>query len=587
MRTVIKKAMSGAEWGMFAISILLIVAQVWLETAIPAKISDITNLVQVKESPVSQILVQGGIMVIYAVAALLAAVLVVYLISRIGAKVSTRLRAEIYEKTMRFSMEEVGKFGTSSLITRCSDDVIQVQMFISAGLQYLIKSPLLAVFVIFNMTQGHIYWTFAALGAVFLITILLSVIIKLSMPAVRGIQEKNDALTNVDREHIMGIRVVNAYHAEEFQKKRFEQANEGVTGLNFLYSKAMAVFNPGANAIVYGLSIAVYVLGAFIISSAGADEKLGLFSSMLSFVSYSTLLLSALVYLILIVSLLPGALVSVRRISEVIEQTIRIQDGREEELSTKEKGTVTFSHVSFAYPGGKEYVLKDISFQAKKGETVAIIGATGSGKSSILNLIPRMYDTCEGEILVDGVNVKEYQLKDLRNRIGYVPQKSFLFSGTIAGNIGFGDNGRLAASLKEIEKAARVGQAEEFILGKEQGYDSCVEQGGSNFSGGQRQRLTISRAICRDPEIFLFDDSFSALDYQTDSKLRKKLRETAGDATMIIVAQRISTIRNADRILVIDEGRLVGEGTHEQLMEECSVYQEIASSQLKNEKEAG
>lgn len=579
MKKIIK-LITKKEAKLYLYSMVFIIIQVGLEVAVPGKMGTITEMLQRGESDMRDILIQGALMLLYSLLAMLAAIFSTLFIAKAGAALDKCIRKNVFEKTMSFSLEEMGKFGTSSLIARCTSDITQVQSFITSGLQNVVRAPITIIWVIICISGTHWYWSVSTVTAVGLIVLMLTIITVLTMPSVKRLQFVNDKLIEASREHITGIHSIHAYTAFGFQKERYEKVNAEQTKLHLFYDKAMAIFNPGAGAILYMLSVVIYVLGAYIITSAGSDEKLILFSNMVAFISYANMLISAFIYLIVIVSNLPNTLVSAKRISEVLDTDVSISDAANNvEINEKDRGVIEFNHVSFRYPGSKENVLTDLSFKINKGETLAIIGATGCGKTSLLNLIPRLYDVTEGTVFVDGINVKEYKLNDLRNLIGYVPQKSVLFSGTIADNIAYGENGKFQATLTEIKKAAQIGQAEEFIKAKEGEYASKVAQGGSNFSGGQRQRLTISRAICRDPEIYLFDDSFSALDYKTDNILRKKLREYAGDSTMCIVAQRISTIRNADKILVIDNGKIVGEGKHDELIKNCDVYREIAMSQ--------
>lgn len=579
MKKIIK-LITKKEAKLYLYSMVFIIIQVGLEVAVPGKMGTITEMLQRGESNMMDILIQGALMLLYSLLAMLAAIFSTLFIAKAGAALDKCIRKNVFEKTMSFSLEEMGQFGTSSLIARCTSDITQVQSFITSGLQNVVRAPITIIWVIICISGTHWYWSVSTVTAVGLIVLMLTIITVLTMPSVKRLQFVNDKLIEASREHITGIHSIHAYTAFDFQKERYEKVNAEQTKLHLFYDKAMAIFNPGAGAILYMLSVVIYVLGAYIITSAGSDEKLILFSNMVAFISYANMLISAFIYLIVIVSNLPNTLVSAKRISEVLDTDVSISDAANNvEINEKDRGVIEFNHVSFRYPGSKENVLTDLSFKINKGETLAIIGATGCGKTSLLNLIPRLYDVTEGTVFVDGINVKEYKLNDLRNLIGYVPQKSVLFSGTIADNIAYGENGKFQATLTEIKKAAQIGQAEEFIKAKEGEYASKVAQGGSNFSGGQRQRLTISRAICRDPEIYLFDDSFSALDYKTDNILRKKLREYAGDSTMCIVAQRISTIRNADKILVIDNGKIVGEGKHDELIKNCDVYREIAMSQ--------
>ena len=572
---------------LYLCSILCIFLQIGLEVMIPRKMGDITELLQQigadasAAAQFSDIVRQGAAMLLFSLLALAAAVVTSWLVSTAGASLDRTLREKVFEKTISFSLEEIGRFGTSSLISRCTTDITQIQNFATSGLQLSVESAVTIVWVTVCISVSNRIWTFSTLAAVLIICVTLTAVMAVIMPCIRKLQSVNDSLVEISREHINGIRSVHACNAQDFQKKRFEAVNGEQIRLQLSYNKAMAVVNPAATAVLHLLSVVIYVSGAYLIFSAGEPEKLALFSGMVEFISYAGMLISAFISLIITMSTLPGTFVSAGRIAAVLNTDPRITDGPRtpSDAAAGERGTIEFSHVSFRYPDSKENVLTDISFRIGSGETVAVIGATGCGKTTLLNLVPRLYDATEGAVLVNGIDVKDYNIRGLRNLIGYVPQKSMLFSGTIAGNISYGDNGRFQATLHDIKNAAEVGQAAEFIAKKEGAYHAPVAHGGSNFSGGQRQRLTISRAVCRDPEIFLFDDSFSALDYRTDSLLRKALRERAGDATILIVAQRISTIRNADRIIVLDKGRIVGMGKHDRLLASCEVYREIALSQ--------
>ena len=583
---------------LYIFSVLCIFLQIGLEVMIPQKMGNITELLQQigagtsATAQFSDILRQGAEMLLFSLFALATAVLTSWLVSTAGASLDKTLREKVFEKTMSFSLEEIGRFGTSSLILRCTTDITQIQNFATSGLQLSVESTVTIVWVIVCISVSNRIWTFSTLAAVLIICITLTAVMAVIIPCIRKLQSVNDILVEVSHEHINGIRSVHACNAQDFQKKRFEKINEEQIRLQLSYNKAMAVVNPAATAVLHLLSVAIYVSGAYLIFSAGELEKLALFSGMVEFISYAGMLISAFISLIITMSTLPSTFVSAGRIADVLNTEPHITDGQctSSDSVAGKRGAVEFSHVSFKYPDSKENVLNDITFSISSGETVAVIGATGCGKTTLLNLVPRLYDATEGSVLINGVNVRDYNIRELRNLIGYVPQKSMLFSGTIAGNISYGNNGRFQATLSDIKKAAETGQAAEFIAQKEGTYNAAVAQGGSNFSGGQRQRLAISRAVCRDPEIFLFDDSFSALDYRTDSLLRKSLREKAGDATILIVAQRISTIRNADRIIVLDKGRIVSVGNHDQLLASCDVYREIALSQgeeIVDQEEAG
>lgn len=582
---IVQKNLKKKDWLYLSVSTVLIMLQVWLDLRLPDYMSEITTLVQTPGSPIQSVMTAGFWMLACALGSVAASIATGYLVARVGAALAMRLRGMVFDRTMDFSLEEMGRFSVSSLITRCTNDVTQVQNFVTIGLQMLVKAPITAAWAIKKIAGKNLFWTLTTVVTIVGMMFLILIIMLIALPKTVKVQKLTDDLNRVTREHLTGIRVVHAYDAYNIQQERFDCVNDDLTAKNLFVGKAMTLLSPTTTFLMNGLSLAIYFTGAFIIEIVSAGEKLGVFSEMVVFSSYATQVVSAFIYLIAIFFLLPRAVVSMQRIDQVVKTTPAIQNGAYTESEAGKSGMVEFRHVYFRYPGAKEHALSDISFQARRGETVAFIGSTGCGKTTLLNLIPRLYDVTDGEVLVDGRPVRDFTLEALRNRLGYVPQKSQLFSGTIADNIDYGDNGRFEATLKEIKAAAEVGQAKEFIEKKEGAYQSRVAQGGANFSGGQKQRLAISRAVCRDPEIFLFDDSFSALDYKTDRVLRESLRRTAGDATMLIVAQRISTIRGADKIIVLDNGYIVGQGTHEELMKTCAVYREIALSQL-SEKEA-
>ncbi|MCR4789096.1 MAG: ABC transporter ATP-binding protein/permease [Lachnospiraceae bacterium] len=561
------------------VCVILIILQAYLELKIPDYMSQMTKIIEGENASVNAVIGPGCAMFVCALLSLILCGISGYLISGIAASLSCDLRSAVFKKTLDFSMEEMGRFGSASLITRCTQDIQMIQVFFTTGLQMLIKAPFLAGIAIYKISGKQSEWTITTAVAILIIMILTVAVIILCAPLMARTQLYSDELNGLAREHISGIRVIHAFNSYDFHSRRFSVANENLSGVNRKTGTYVALMMPGFVAVMFSLNLFIYVLGIGVVMNTPNAEKANITADMVAFSSYALQIVQAFLFLIQTIIMMPRTLVSSKRIGEVLETIPAITDG-EGNVKTDLKGTVEFRNVSFRYPNSPEYVLKDISFTAGKGQTVAFIGATGSGKTTLMNLIPRFYDATEGQILVNGVDVRDYRQKDLRNLLGYVPQKSRLFTGTIAGNIAYGDNGRFSATLGEIQRAADIGQAREFIEQKPDGYDTKVQSGGSNFSGGQRQRLTISRAICRDPEIFLFDDSFSALDFATDNRLRKTLRKTAGDATVLIVAQRIGTIRNADRIYVMDEGRIVGSGTHEELMNTCEIYMEIARTQL-------
>ncbi len=576
------------------IAIVFIVLQVQLDLTLPEYMSEITTLIETEGSEMNEVLVAGGKMLLCALGSLASAVIVGYLAARTSANFSKNIRDGVYTNVMSFSDEEMGRFSTASLITRTTNDITQVQMFVSMGLQSIIKAPIMAVMAIAKISSKNWQWTALTGGGVVFIIAVLAVIMVFALPKFRRIQGLTDNLNRVMREGLSGILVMRAYNAEDYQNSKFDKANSELTDNNRRAYTAMSVMNPGLNLAMNGLTLGIYWIGAVLISNVAITgleaiaERVELLSEMVVFMSYSMQVVMAFLMLVMIFLMMPRALVAAGRINEVLDCRPRIKDGKRTSGADGVTGEIEFRNVSFHYPhasgedGGD--VIHNISFKAKKGETVALIGATGSGKSTIVNLIPRIYDATEGEVIVDGVNVREYTQKALHEKIGFVPQKAFLFSGTVKGNVGYGIEEKSDGEVDEnITRAVRIAQSEEFVNSPSVGYDGYVAATGSNFSGGQKQRLSIARAIAKKPEILVFDDSFSALDYRTDRNLRSALkRETAG-TTNIIVAQRIGTIMDADRILVIEDGRIVGDGRHEELMKNCSVYQEIAYSQLSKE----
>lgn len=577
------KYLEKEDWVRVLISLVFIVLQVWLDLRLPDYMSRITTLVQTEGSAMGEILAAGGSMLLCALGSLLAAFVVGYFVARIAAGLSMRLREMVYHKTMSFSMEEINEFSTSSLINRSTNDITQIQMFVAIGLQALIKAPIMAVWAVVKIAGKGWAWTVATGGAVVLLVVMLGTIVSITMPKFQMIQKLADRLNSVARENLTGIRVVRAYRADSYQESRFEEANDSLTRTNLFAGRMMSMMQPGMTLIMLGLGLAIYWIGVYLIEAADMTEKLPLFSKMVVFSSYAMQVIMAFMLLTITFIILPRASVSARRINEVLDMETKIPDGTIEHSEPSKEGTVEFRKVSFRYPDAEEAILSDISFVAQKGETVAFIGSTGSGKSTLINLIPRFYDVTEGDILVDGINVKQYRQEALRNKLGYVPQKAVMFSGTVASNVAYGENGKAPADTARIRESVAIAQAEEFVKRMDGTYDAPIAQGGTNISGGQKQRLAIARAVCRRPEIYIFDDSFSALDYKTDRILRKALKEKTGGATNLIVAQRIGTIMDADKIIVLDEGRIVGQGTHRELLVNCPVYREIAESQLSKE----
>ena len=575
------------EWLLVVLSIGFIVVQVWLDLTMPEYMSEITLLVQTPGTEMADIYLAGGKMLLCALGSLAASAVTAVCSARIAANLGANLRGSLFRKVESFSMEEIGRFSTDSLITRSTNDVMQVQMLIVMGLQMLIKAPIMAVWAICKIAGKSWQWTLSTGVATLVLLAVVGVCICLTLPKFRRMQKLTDDLNRVTRENLDGLRVVRAYNAESYQEQKFEKANDALTGTNLFAYRTMAFLMPGIQLVMSGLSLAIYWLGAVLINSAGLADKAVLFADMMVFSQYAIQVVMAFMMLVMIFMMLPRASTAARRINEVLDTRPCIQDGALTEGRPGLRGEVEFRHVSFRYPGAEDDVLQDISFTARQGETVALIGATGCGKSTVVNLIPRFYDVTEGEILVDGVNVREYTQHALRNKIGYVSQKATLFAGTVRSNIAFGDRGRPAPDDGEISHAVQTAQASDFVGKPEVGLDGAVAPGGANFSGGQRQRLSIARAVARKPEILIFDDSFSALDYKTDRVLRQALSRECGDATRLIVAQRIGTIRDADTILVLEDGKIVGKGKHDELMRYCEVYRQIALSQLSKEELAG
>lgn len=575
--------LKGKDWAFIAASVVFIVAQVWLDLKMPDYMKQITVLVQTPGSAMADIWIQGGWMLLCALGSLASSVVVGFFASRVAANFSKNLRAATFRKVEGFSMEEVNGFSTASLITRSTNDITQIQMIIAMGLQVLIKAPIMAIWAITKISSKAWQWTLATGITVVVLVAMILVIMAFVLPKFKKIQKLTDNLNGVTRENLTGIRVVHAYNAEAFQERKFEKANDDLTKNHLFTMRIMAIMNSGMSLLMNGLTLSIFWIGIFVINAAGLEAKLDIFGDMTVFSMYAMQVVMAFMLLTMIFIMLPRASVSAKRINDVLSTETKIKDGEGAEGKTSGVGEIEFRNVSFRYPNAAEDVLTNVSFTAHKGETVAFIGSTGSGKSTLINLVPRFYDATEGEILIDGVNVKDYKLKELHNKLGYIPQKAVLFSGTVASNVSYGDNGKEPASEEQIKRAVAVAQATDFVEKKEGGYDSFIAQGGTNVSGGQKQRLSIARAVCKNPEIYIFDDSFSALDYKTDRELRGALKNETADATTLIVAQRIGTIKDADKILVLDEGKVVGTGTHRELLDSCEIYREIALSQLSEE----
>lgn len=582
----ILKHLRWKEWLLVAACVVLIVGQVQLDLALPDYMSEITRLVQTEGSQMSDILLAGGKMLLCALGSMLLTVCTTFFTAQIASRFSARLRGEMYRKVVGFSNEEINRFSTASLITRTTNDISQLQMFFSFGMQSLIKAPIMAFIAVGKISTKSWEWSLLTGGVIAFVCVLLVFIMLYAVPRMKKMQALTDNLNRITRENLTGLQVVRAYNAESYQEGKFAKANEEMTRNSQQANIAMSVMNPGMNLAMNGLTLGIYWIGAALISAiavtspAAMMERIGLFSDMVVFMQYAMQVIMAFLMLVMIFVMLPRVTVSASRVNEVLDTKARIVDGKETQGKPGMKGEIEFRDVSFRYPDADGDTIHHISFTAHHGQTVALIGATGCGKSSIINLIPRLYDATSGQVLVDGVDVRDYTQDALRSKIGFVPQKAFLFAGTVSSNVGYGEDN---ASGAAIRKAVAIAQAAEFVESPEVGYSGTVAQGGSNFSGGQKQRLSIARAVARDPEILVFDDSFSALDYKTDHALRQALREQTSGTTNIIVAQRIGTIRDADCILVIEDGAIVGKGTHRELMESCKVYQEIAYSQLSKE----
>ena len=582
----ILKHLRWKEWLLVAACVVLIVGQVQLDLALPDYMSEITRLLQTEGSQMSDILLAGGKMLLCALGSMLLTVCTTFFTAQIASRFSARLRGEMYRKVVGFSNEEINRFSTASLITRTTNDISQLQMFFSFGMQSLIKAPIMAFIAVGKISTKSWEWSLLTGGVIAFVCVLLVFIMLYAVPRMKKMQALTDNLNRITRENLTGLQVVRAYNAENYQEGKFAKANEEMTRNSQQANIAMSVMNPGMNLAMNGLTLGIYWIGAALISAiavtspAAMMERIGLFPDMVVFMQYAMQVIMAFLMLVMIFVMLPRVTVSASRVNEVLDTKARIVDGKETQGKPGMKGEIEFRDVSFRYPDADGDAIHHISFTAHHGQTVALIGATGCGKSSIINLIPRLYDATSGQVLVDGVDVRDYTQDALRSKIGFVPQKAFLFSGTVSSNVGYGEGN---ASGAAIRKAVAIAQAAEFVESPEVGYSGTVAQGGSNFSGGQKQRLSIARAVARDPEILVFDDSFSALDYKTDRALRQALRQQTGGTTNIIVAQRIGTIRDADCILVIEDGAIVGKGTHRELMESCKVYQEIAYSQLSKE----
>ena len=562
--------------------IALVVCQVSLELRMPDYMSEVTVLVQTAGSKMVDILTNGAFMLACALGSLMFMVFTKYHTSSLAATFSMKIRKKLFTKVCNLSINEIKDFSTSSLITRTTNDIGQVQMLIGIGLMHMVKAPITAAWAISKILGKSTEWSIATAVAVAILLTVIGILISIVVPRFKIVQKLIDKVNSVTRENLNGIRVVRAFNAEKYQQDKFEDVNNKLTNLQLSNQKAFAFLDPVMTMVMHGVTLSIYFIGAILIMNSPAAGKIGIFGDMVVFGTYATQVIMSFLMLTVTFVMFPRAAVSAKRINEVLDTDITVKDGELKENTTKERGTVEFKNVCFKYPDADEYLLKDISFRAEKGETVAFIGSTGSGKSTLINLIPRFYDATEGVVLVDGVDVKKYSQEFLYNKIGYVSQKAVIFDGTVNFNVAFGDNGK-EKKPKKIKEAIEVAQAKDFVESMDEGYETELAQGGTNISGGQKQRISIARAIAREPEIYIFDDSFSALDYKTDSNLRKALKEYTKDATSIIVAQRIGTIMNADKIIVLDQGVMVGQGTHKELLQNCEVYKEIALSQLSEE----
>lgn len=567
------------DWLFVCISLCFIVFQVWLDLRLPDYMAEITRLIQTPDSALSSVVWAGMKMLACAILSMAAMFVVGYFVAQVAAGLSKRLREAVYDKVISFSMEEMGKFSTASLITRSTNDISQVQMVIAIGLQASVRAPIMAVWAITKIINKNLMWSAATGVAIAFLLVLIAVIFVLVVPGFQKMQSLTDNINRVARENLSGVRVVRAYNAEKYQEDKFEEANEELTSVNLFNQKIMALMSPVMTLISSGLTLSIYWIGVYLIDKAELTEKIGLFSDMIVFSSYAMQVIMSFMMLTFTFIILPRAIVSSKRINEVLDTKNRIMDGEGCE-NTSETGTVEFRNVSFHYPDAADDIISDINFKANKGEMVAFIGATGSGKTTLINLIPRFYDVTGGEVLVDGVNVKKYKLSELRKKIGYAPQKALLFSGTIEENVCYGAD---TPDSERLNEALEISQAKEFVEKLTDNVKSKISQGAVNVSGGQKQRLSIARSLYNKPEILIFDDSFSALDYRTDKILRKELRERSKGSTSLIVAQRIGTIMEADLIIVLEEGRIVGQGKHKELLKSCPIYKEIAMSQLSEE----
>ena len=564
------------------ICVVLVASHVWLELKVPDYMSEITRLVQTQGSQMKTIITQGVFMLICALASLTCNIVSNYFSSKVSSSFSATLRANIFEKVQEMGTTEIKKFSTSSLITRTTNDVMQIESLISMGLHAMIKAPVMSILAILKILNKGFEWSILTACCVSILMFVVACLIIIVVPRFKLVQKLIDKINGVTRENVSGIRVIRAFNAEKYQTDKFQEINDELTKTQLFNQRCFAIMNPMMNLVMHAQTLGIYIIGAILIQKAGLIDKITLFSNMVVFSSYGMHVIMSFLVLAMIFMMIPRAAISANRINEVLDEDVAVKDGKHNS-ETKETGVVEFKNVSFKYPDADEYVLENISFKVNKGETIAFIGSTGSGKSTLINLIPRFYDATEGEVLVDNINVKDYKIESLNNKLGYIPQKAVMFTGTVEENVAYGKNGKGKITLEKVKEAVKVAQGKDFVEKLENNYKGHIARGGTNISGGQKQRLAIARAIARDPEIYIFDDSFSALDYKTDLQLRKELKKYTKDATCVIVAQRIGTIINADQIVVLNEGKCVGIGTHKELLKNCEVYKEIALSQLSKE----
>ena len=564
------------------ICVVLVASHVWLELKVPDYMSEITRLVQTQGSQMKTIITQGVFMLICAFASLTCNIVSNYFSSKVSSSFSATLRANIFEKVQQMGTTEIKKFSTSSLITRTTNDVMQIESLISMGLHAMIKAPVMSILAILKILNKGFEWSILTACCVSILMFVVACLIIIVVPRFKIVQKLIDKINGVTRENVSGIRVIRAFNSEKYQTDKFQEINDELTKTQLFNQRCFAIMNPMMNLVMHAQTLGIYIIGAILIQKAGLTDKITLFSNMVVFSSYGMHVIMSFLVLAMIFMMIPRAAISANRINEVLDEEVAVKDGKHNS-ETKETGVVEFKNVSFKYPDADEYVLENISFKVNKGETIAFIGSTGSGKSTLINLIPRFYDVTEGEVLVDNINVKDYKIESLNNKLGYIPQKAVMFTGTVEENVAYGKNGKGKITLEKVKEAVKVAQGKDFVEKLENTYKGHIARGGTNISGGQKQRLAIARAIARDPEIYIFDDSFSALDYKTDLQLRKELKKYTKDATCMIVAQRIGTIINADQIVVLNEGKCVGIGTHKELLKNCEVYKEIALSQLSKE----